>query len=292
MAFILDDILKDTLLIKSVNCNANRQWQYPITNKLSHIYDFKNSQSLLEISHRVSVHNWEKDDKNPFPVRLDPHNFDVVIPINTTFFYEEVNVLWFFFSTSMNIALSVYTGTYNYALYLVDLNYNQKDPVGINNYTDGMMIHGGFWSFYQNIQKEYLSLFNAYINKDTQVIITGISLGGAMSTIATLDLYKRKLDNGTIIRDIIHYSFASPRVFNINGTYHYNLLNLTSYRVQNGSDIIPTVPCPVMVVSLRPLVTEDFTHVDKLHYFDINLGNYYDNHILAYLEQFKIKPVL
>ena len=47
-----------------------------------------------------------------------------------------------------------------------------------------------------------------------------------------------------------------------------------------------------MMISVSPVVTQDFTHVNGLQYFDINLENYYDNHIQAYLKQYKIVPVI
>ena len=291
MEAVLEGILKDIFLVKPSTGSTDRKWQYPFSNKLSHIYNFKDAQSLLELSHRVSVHNWQTDDSDP--VKLDPPNFDIILPINTTLLYiEEVNVLWFFYSTSLNIAMITYTGTYCNMLYLVDLNYTQQDPIGINNYITDMKIHGGFWAFYQNIQSQLLSFLNTYVNKDTQLVITGMSLGGAMSTITMLDLYDRKLDNGITIHNIVHYSFASPRVFNTKGAKYYNSLNLTSHRIQNASDIITTVPFPVMMISVSPVVTQDFTHVNGLQYFDINLENYYDNHIQAYLKQYKIVPVI
>ena len=189
----------------------------------------------------------------------------------------------------MNIAILVFTGTYCNILFLVDLEYTQNIPIGINNYSNGMKLHGGFLSFYKKIQSKLLSLLEIYINNSTQVIITGISLGGATSTLAALDLHKRKLDNGIIINNIIHYSFASPRIFNTIGAKYYDSLNIPSYRIQNDTDIITNVPFAVMINSVG---TEDFTHIGSLKFFNNNLGNYYDNHILAYLLHYNIISIV
>jgi hypothetical protein len=182
----------------------------------------------------------------------------------------------------MNIAVIVFTSTYNNILWSVDVNFPQKDPSLIGNYTDGMKIHGGFWSLYQDIQDRLLTLIKIHTNKSTQIIVTGYSLGGAMSTIGMLDLYNRELLKDHKIQDIIHYSFASPKCFNTIGSNHYISLNLNSYRVTNGSDIVPTTPLSIMPLS------QDFTHVDTMVYFNDNMCTTYDNHVTSYIKYYKI----
>lgn len=202
----------------------------------------------------------------------------------------------------------------------------------MGNYIPGVKVHGGFWNFYLSIYDRLTSLLQKYVNNETQVILTGLSLGGAISTIGAIDLYQKKLSPSSIskeakllpklsdysiINNIIHYSFASPRAFDIIGTQHYNSLKLTSYRIYNGSDIIPVVPLPIMpnnplsvfrgqATSLSfqnsnsDTLTEKsingelnyyyFMHVENLIYFDINMGDYYGNHILAYLNEYDLDP--
>jgi hypothetical protein len=293
MAFIFEDILKNTYIIKinEQNNKDNSSWEYPIIHKLSNPYLYQNAQSLLEFSYRVSLHNREVNEGIANPVKLDPPDFDIIIPLNTTILIEEVNVLWFFYSTKLNIAVITFTATYNDILVAVDLDYSQEIPTSLYNYIDGIKIHGGFWKLYQAIQSDLLTLLTKYVNKDTQVISTGISLGGATSTIGALDMYRRKLNSGVIIRDFIHYSFASPRVFNIVGSQYFDIHDIFSYRITNGSDIVPTVPFPIMPTSLDTSITEDFMHVSSLIYFDRNLGAYYDNHIKAYLCEYDVTPI-
>lgn len=306
--------LTDVCLIRSFPRTSQPPWQYPITEKLSPTYSRKSAQSLLEFSYRVSVHNREVDEGNKDPLRLDPPNFDVVIPLNTTYFFKEVNVLWFFYSSSMNIVTIVATSTYNNLLFLVDLNYLQLEPKSMGNYIPGVKVHGGFWNFYLSIHERLISLLQKYVNNETQVILTGLSLGGAISTIGAIDLYQKKLSDNLTMNNIIHYSFASPRAFDIIGTQHYNSLKLASYRIHNGSDIIPVVPLPIMPASLTlslqnsksntssnsDTLTEKsingqlnyyyFMHVENLIYFDRNIGDYYGNHILAYLNEYDLDP--
>lgn len=257
-------------------------WHFPINKKIPSEYSYRNGQSLMEFSYRVAVHNREASMSDPSPIKLDPPGFDVVIPLNSTVLYNDVNVLWFFYSTSMNIAVIVFTSTYNNILWSVDINFLQKDPTTICNYTSGMMLHGGFWSLYQDIQDRLISLIDTHTNKSTQIIITGYSLGGAMSTIGMLDLYNRTILKDHKIRNIIHYSFASPKCLNTIGSNHYLSLKLNSYRVTNGSDIVPTSPLAIMPLS------QDFTHVDTMVYFNDNMCTLYDNHVTSYIKYYNI----
>lgn len=300
------DTLTNVCLIRSFPRVSQPPWQYPITGKLLSTYSRESAQSLLEFSYRVSVHNREVDDDNKDPLKLDPPGFDVVIPLNTTFLFKEVNVLWFFYSSSMNIVILTATSTYNNILFLVDFNYLQLDPTNMGNYTPGVKLHGGFWNFYLSIHDRLLQLLQKYVNNETQVILTGLSLGGAISTIGAIDLYQKKLSSDISIKDIVHYSFASPRVFDIFGTKHYNNFKIPSYRIHNGSDIIPMVPLPIMpasITSLKLLLAQNtklqklqtnnyyyFMHVENLIYFDRNLQDYYSNHIPAYLNEYDLNP--
>lgn len=211
-------------------------------------------------------------------------NYDVIIPLNTSCNYYVVNIAWLLYSSSMNILVIVFTGTYNKVLTLADTNYFQKDPTSLLNKIPNIKVHGGFWNLYSGIQEQLLLLFNEYSAKKPKVLITGYSLGGAISTLFMYDLHTR----GNVDLDLIHCTFGSPRVFNTIGAKHYNSLKLNSYRVANLSDLVTSVPFPIMSSMPNPLNTEDFSHIKKLKHFDDNLGNYYDNHVMAYLKRYKL----
>jgi len=262
-------------------------WQYPIKRQVNNEYEYKIAQKLLEFSYKVPVHNKQAEEGLPDVVKLNPPRFNVVIPLNTTIRSMPANVLWFFYSKKMNIVVLSFTGTYNKATWLVDFDYIQKNPVEINNYTNGMKIHGGFWDFYLSIQNELLDLLSKYVDCKTQILITGISLGGAMSSICALDLYKRKLSNCVKLNNNVHYSFESPRVFNNVAQQKYDSLNMSTYRIINGSDIVPVVPFPIM-----PPDSETFTHVSTQIYFNTNMGNYFDNHVTACLNKYKVRTII
>jgi hypothetical protein len=288
MAQITATVLKDACIIKSEARASQPPWQYPLQEKLGINFSYEAAQSLLELSYRVTVHNGEVFRMEKDPLQLNPPNFDVVIPIDETYMLLKVNVMWFFYSAKLNMVVVVATGTYNPILALVDLEYAQKVPT-LQNSIDGMKVHGGFWDFYHNVQYALWALFEKYVNADTQIVLTGLSLGGAISSIALLDTFNRKLNNGVTIKNAVHYSFASPRLFNTVGAKHYRALDLPSFQIHNGSDIIPVVPLPIMPTSFS--TTEDFMHVGSMIYFDENLGDYHANHITAYLQKYHITPL-
>lgn len=268
MESLLQQFYKDMNLSKF---NYKEQkWNHVITDKT--LSNYETAQLLFEFSHNVSICNRNK-------MELKPPNFDIVIPINTMSFFENVNALWFCYSTSLNIMILCFTSTYTNSLFLVDVNYLHQDPININNLCPGFKIHGGFSSFYQGFRDKMMKIINKYYNNETKLFISGYSLGGAISTLASLDLYNDK-------NNITHYSFASPRIFNIIGSNHFDSLNISSYRIYNDSDIVPSLPFPIMISSIKSLTIQDFMHIGKSISFNNNIGDYYDNHVSSYLKYF------
>lgn len=268
MESLLQQIYKDINLSKYDY--KEQKWNHTITDKI--ISEYETAQILFEFSHNVSICNQNN-------LQLQPPEFDIIIPIDTTSFFEKVNALWFCYSTKLNIMILCFTSTYTNSLFLVDVNYLHQDPININNICNGFKIHGGFLSFYQGFRNKILENIDKYYNDKTKLFISGFSLGGAISTLASLDLYKY---------NVYHYSFASPRIFNIIGAKHFDSLNIPSYRIFNDSDIVPSLPFPIMISSIKLLTIQDFMHIGKSISFNDNIGNYYDNHILSYLKYFKL----
>ena len=257
-------------------------WQYPILQQMDKCYSYENAQKLLVFSINVTRHNIEVENGDPNPVPINPPLFNIIQPINARVELDIVNVLYLFYSVTLNMIVISFTGTYNRALWLVDFDYFQLVPKGINNYTEGLKLHGGFWKLYTSVNTHIYNFLEKYANNKTQILVTGHSLGGAMSSLCMYDLYHRVINNFKL-RNIIHYSFASPRLFNTVGSNYYDYLKMFTYRITNGSDIIPVVPLPIMPKE------EDFTHVNEQIYFNDNLGNYRDNHIAAYLIKYNVE---
>lgn len=97
-------------------------------------------------------------------------------------------------------------------------------------FTAGGKVHGGFKNAYFSIQD---SLFDFIKNNELPTFITGHSLGAALATLASAELYKKGYFDSC-------YTFGSPRVGNPD---FVKLINCDQiYRIINNSDVVTTVP--------------------------------------------------
>lgn len=256
------------------------KWKHTLNRKIENTYSHLTGEIMFEFTYRVSHHNSSGSGN------LEPPNFDIRIPFKTIYLGYEINVGWLFYSTSLDIIVIAFTGTYNKLLCWWDMEYSQTTPATLHNAVTDMKLHNGFWDLYQRIQSDIIQHITTYCKETTQLLIVGYSLGGALSHTASLDLHHRKLESGIVLDNIIQYSFGAPRVFNTIGADHYENLALTSYRIVNLSDLIPTVPFPVMEIISTTNV--DFKHVGKLIFFDTNLNGYYSNHSQAYVQHYNL----
>ena len=69
------------------------------------------------------------------------------------------------------------------------------------------------------------------------LIVTGHSLGSSLAT-----LYATELAGSNSGTNIQLYTFASPRVGDVDFVRYFDSKNITSYRIYNEPDIVPTVP--------------------------------------------------
>lgn len=105
--------------------------------------------------------------------------------------------------------------------------------------SEGALVHWGFLRQYTSILPEIRQFLKEYPNI-TNVITTGHSLGGALATLAVVDLSSRNCGIG---RKFSCISFGSPRVGNYNFVQEYRrVVNGRSLRVVNNDDPIPLLP--------------------------------------------------
>lgn len=147
---------------------------------------------------------------------------------------------------------------------LIDWYYDLK--VLKQHLKNNIYVHKGFYNQlnindnYEKIKKSLLNLIQKY--PDNEIIITGHSLGGALSV-----LFGYLISNQLKKTNIKVISFASPRV----GNYYFkkdfdNILNLNHYRVTNNRDIVTSAP---MI---------GYWHVGKNIHLCSNYYEYYDNY--------------
>ncbi|PTS82183.1 lipase [Pseudomonas sp. HMWF032] len=97
-------------------------------------------------------------------------------------------------------------------------------------------VHDGFLRFYASLRDQALQAV-ATQQPSGPLWVCAHSLGGALSSLAVLDLRERWPD-----LPLQHYSFASPRLAAPDFAAHYNGLQVPTFRVVNDSDLVPQVP--------------------------------------------------
>ena len=139
----------------------------------------------------------------------------------------------------------------------------------------GARVHAGFRLAYDGVRDEIMSAIRSL--RPHHVYVTGYSLGGALATLAALDI---KLTFGRRpwgIR-VTMYNFGSPRVGNASFAKYYNRNVVDSHRVVHSGDVVTMLP---------PWVT-GYKHVRKRHSLPRHPDSKFPHHQdvkLYYLEQ-------
>lgn len=254
-------------------------------------YDPYNAAIMLNLT--LLINNASKDNNMNLP---PPEGFDVSIPIigrlptlpigkpeNVTNIITVPNVEngenvqngenieivfgYIFISHRKKLVYFSPIGTIFKDLFVLDLVARQVAPIKLNNYMPGMLVHLGFYTIYKAFREKLLENIDRILNKHIyQFIISGISLGGALTSLIGLDFAHY---------NPIIYSYASPSVGNRIFTERYNYLNSPTWRIFNTSDIVPTVPPGVFFGYI-------YEHVGNPVAFTLSLNTILDNHIKAY----------
>lgn len=236
-------------------------------------YSARNASALTDINFNVSRASRNFDLNLPPPPR-----FSVAIPIVgiEPVTGQENIFAYVFTSTKLNMVVLSFTGTVTLGQLLSDLVVIPVPPTELNNTRPGVLVERGFYEIYLSVFEEIRALIPTLLtNKKTQFVISGHSLGGALTTLAAFDL----ADLCPIV-----YSFASPRVGNPIFAQTYNGIEILSntWRVFNTEDIVPGLPLPEFPLGIvRPPVLI-YEHVGNPVPFTLNKGTFLTNHIDAY----------
>jgi triacylglycerol lipase len=172
-------------------------------------------------------------------------------------------------------AVLVFRGTATPEEWLRDLEFRQVDYefVPLAGKT-----HAGFTAIYQSARERILNAIRR-VNSWKQLLITGHSLGGALATLAALDLAVN-----TPFAAPVMINFGSPRVGDPEFANVYNDTIRNSLRMVNLFDPVPRVPFE-RATTLIGKETVVYRHVDAAYLFMIHGGNLRQNHSLrVYLE--------
>lgn len=99
---------------------------------------------------------------------------------------EKINLGYFLYSSTKNIIIIAFTGTWSELLWARNFDFPQIPASMLNNFTEGVDVHRGIYSLYIGVQNQLRKLMVNFLQPHTQVIITGHSLGGTLSNLAHL----------------------------------------------------------------------------------------------------------
>jgi hypothetical protein len=284
---LLDDICLINILTKAIFMGSGRE---PVifdwseigrhSSEFSDTYNMEDAKVLLQLSFMVTNANfagkrlgapeWLHD--TPIKYSICPLKI-ISMGIPDSYINNQTTLGHILYNERGNIIFIVFTGTVNECMAGMDMNYTQTEYNGVMNYESGVKGHRGIYDGYQSIRSELIQVITSLLPRNPKIIITGHSLGGALSNICALDL---------AYYNPLHYSFASPLVFNAKGSEVFNRLVKNSYRIANISDLIVLSPLPVMPNG------DAFCHVGTPILFQRNTGKYSDNHEIAYILEYGI----
>lgn len=179
---------------------------------------------------------------------------------------------------STNLVAIVWLGSLVGQQWVTDVQFEQVPSTGINNVTGN--VHKGFYDVYTQFSTQIRNVVSN-LTPAQSIIVTGHSLGGALSTLNYIDV----IDLTT--QPLYHCSFASPRVGNPEFAQSYNAAALNSVRVFNTEDIIPDLPLP----ELGSIIYEHVTGLGVVPFTE-NLGTVGQNHVNAYLDFMPACPLI
>lgn len=201
---------------------------------------------------------------------------------------------YIFWDRSRQHAVISFTGTASKTVGHTNLQYQQVAPSTLNGYEPGILCHEGFYSIYNSVRASLWDWWNQNKSWVRTLYITGHSLGGALSTLCSFDFATitnpstpttninlnptnpNPSPNPTPSTELVHYSFAAPRVGNTGFVQSFMDRVPTTLRVNNTEDAIPQLP---------PAKISDYIYSQSGGNipFTVSLDSLSQDHIEAYI---------
>jgi len=236
------------------------------------VYEKKLATALLDTCFMTSSANCTAilPIDNP-PGFTDQMQLNGIEPVSQ----QNLFIGYLFWNKNTRQAILSYSGTENAVAWRADFRYHQVAPLALNNYKDGMLVHEGFYEIYLAVKDKIWSWFNDNPWVE-DLFITGHSLGAALSCISAFDFAGKT-------KNLIHYSFASPRLCNVEFAKEFDRLIPTSMNVINIDDVIPALV-------LSQLFDYTYESLNQIVPFTKSGGSLSYNHIDAYYYNLPDKP--
>lgn len=194
-----------------------------------------------------SVNDWTCNLCNEIP------NFKVV----ETFWDEFTSTFCYFGSLDNCNYVLAFEGSQDTQDAKIDFNYSKLVPYKQH---PTAKVHGGFWTAYTSIRDEIYSLIKSQQCLDSLHIV-GHSLGGALATLASLDLVE-ELE----VNNISMISLGAPRVGNTEYARLYDSRVGEYYRLTHARD--PIVHLPYRLMGFTHIGHEIFYPDNTLEYIE------------------------
>ncbi|RAP75571.1 lipase family protein [Paenibacillus montanisoli] len=168
-------------------------------------------------------------------------------------------------------AILAFRGTSSPTDWVMDMIAQQVPfkPVKNGGYT-----HRGFTEVYMSARDQFLRLLDQ-VPKDKPLFVTGHSLGGALATLASLDIAVNRKPSA-----LITYTFGAPRTGDPVFVRTYNAVVPLTFRVQNEFDVVPHLP-PLVYQSPKTDKTYYYLHVKEEAKRSFRMGSVGGNHIIS-----------
>ncbi len=121
-----------------------------------------------------------------------------------------------------------FRGTNDFRKFLIDAS------VKFKHLGNGIKVHTGFYMALDSVWDELSKIAK---NTRLPIITTGHSLGGALARIFTY-----RLATEAHVKVACSVTFGEPRSFNYKGATLYNILDIPTYRIEDGADVVCNIP--------------------------------------------------
>lgn len=273
VVFVVGDIIIQKIYNKSIKIVCQKPLNYRegiYIPKDINKYEKKLADALFDISYNTTLSNCKDYNDLMNPPNLTQQQ---IIKDENGFIIVRI-----FYDYDKKHAVIAFSGTFYLDTWGYNLNYSLIPIREINGYTDGIKCHNGFYTIYMKVRNMLWDWWNGAKDKINYLYITGHSLGGALSTLCMYDFVSVD-ENLKKNLQIIHYSFASPKVGNTIFAKNFNMKVPNSMRINNTEDIITTLPS----------FKVDYEHVNTNIPFTTAMSSFTQNHLDAYrnLPEFK-----
>jgi len=148
-----------------------------------------------------------------------------------------------------------FTGSESVKDWLNNLKFLQTPYPSVTQ-NQNIKVHYGFYTGYLSARQYVHDRVN--ISQPEQVIVTGHSLGGGLATLCALDIQYNFFPENP--KQVVSYTYASPKVGNLDFVASYNRRVPRTFRIVNGGDGVPWLP----------RAWQGYAHVDTLYRIDGN----------------------